>query len=96
MIMMKPKRHLPTMVEIALGLGSILCGHALLLTVTKGAALWFLGFVQLAYVLPAGLWAHKRGYRKMRHMITLVAGLTFLLNILGWIAIFSLWTKPLG
>jgi hypothetical protein len=94
--MMKPKRIFPNKVEIALGLGLILCGHALLLAVTMGAALWFLGFVQFVYVLPAGLWAHKRGYRKMRHMITLLAGLTFLLNILAWIAIFSLWTKPLG
>ncbi|MDN4595327.1 hypothetical protein [Polycladomyces subterraneus] len=95
--MLKPKRHLSsTTVEIALGIGSILCGHAFLLTVTKGAALWFLGFVQLAYVLPVGLWARKRGYRMMWHMVTLVAGLTFLFNIMAWIAIFSLWTKPLG
>ncbi|BCU82660.1 hypothetical protein JIR001_24430 [Polycladomyces abyssicola] len=93
---MKPIRRISTTVEIALGLSSILCGHALMLIVTKGAALWFLGFVQLAYVLPAGLWARKRGYRKMRHVITLMAGLTLLLNILAWIAIFSLWTKPLG
>lgn len=81
---------------MGIGLLSILCCHALLLTVTKGAALWFLGFVQLTYALPAGLWAHRRGYRKMRHMIILVAGLTFLLNMLVWIAIFSLWTRPLG